>query len=166
MSLVRREQKVAFYGVPASGGGTVTNTRMTKFTSLSTNKNAKEYSRQYVDESFETSDIVGYSPSIGYEFDLHSGNTVHEDIVDISDNERLGDAALRDIIVVDMTRDGDSSGSKLATKRRFSVVPSSEGGSTDAYTYSGDFKCAGEIIKGEATSSDGWQTVTFTEESD
>ncbi|MDO5558128.1 MAG: hypothetical protein Q4F95_00865 [Oscillospiraceae bacterium] len=168
MSLVRREQKVAFYGVPTTSGSstTTTYTRMQKFTSLSTSKGAKEYSRQYVDEAFETSSVVGYSPSIGYEFDLHTGNTVHQDIVSISDEEKLGDDAVREIIVVDKTTAGSSSGSFKASKRSFTVVPSSEGDSTDAYTYSGDFKCAGEIVKGEATSSDGWQTVTFTADSD
>lgn len=164
--LVRRNQKVAFYGVPSSSGDTATNTRMTKFTGLSTSKNAKEYSRQYVDEAFETSDVVGYSPSISYEFDLHEGNAVHEDIVSISDNEKLGSEAIRDIIVVDMTTAGTASNSQKAIKRAFSVIPGSEGDDDNAYTYSGDFKCAGEIISGEATSADGWKTITFTADED
>lgn len=168
MSLVRRNQKIAFYAVPTVSGDTITytNTRMTKFTSLSTSKNAKEYTRQYVDEAFETSDVVGYSPTIGFEFDLHSGNTVHEDIVDIADNEKIADDALRDIIVVDMTASGTASGSYKARKRKFAVIPSGEGDSVDAYTYSGDFKCAGVILAGEVTTLDDWQTVTFTADSD
>lgn len=54
--LVGRHQRVAFMG---TGGSTFS--RMTGFTSLSDGKNAIEYTRQYVDEAAERSDVVGYS---------------------------------------------------------------------------------------------------------
>lgn len=44
-----------------------TYTRMTGFTSMSESKNSTEYSRQYVDEASERSDVVGYSPSNDYD---------------------------------------------------------------------------------------------------
>lgn len=63
MGIVQRHKKVAFYGVPTTSNGTTTivYTRMPKFTQLTTNKNPIEYSRQYVDEPFQESDVVGYS---------------------------------------------------------------------------------------------------------
>ena len=158
--LVKRHQKVAYYGVPASTGSTVTFTRMQGFTSLSTAKNPKEYSRQYVDEAFEESDVVGYSPSMSYAFDQHKGNTVHDDIVKITDDELTGDDVVREIVLVDLTeKTGDA---YAARKRSFSVIPDSEGGSNDAYTYSGTFKTKGSSVKGTATIDDSTNTLTFT----
>ena len=40
------------------------------FTSLVENKNAKEYSRQYVNMATEATDVVGYAPSIAYTADI------------------------------------------------------------------------------------------------
>ena len=59
-TLVPRSQKVLFYGVPAASGDTTTYHRMKGFTDVSTSKNAKEYTRQYVDELFEQTDVTGY----------------------------------------------------------------------------------------------------------
>lgn len=158
--LVKRHQKVAYYGVPTADSTTVTFTRMQGFTSLSTAKNPKEYSRQYVDEAFEESDVVGYSPSMSYAFDQHKGNTVHDDIVKITDGELTGDDAVRDIILVDLTeKTGDT---YAARKRSFSVIPDSEGDSTDAYTYSGTFKTKGASIEGTVTIDDSTNTLNFT----
>ena len=158
-NLMKRSDKVAFYGIKAAEGDTYTYHRMQGFTDISTSKNPIEYSRQYVDEEFEQSDVVGYSPSIAYGFDQFAGNKVHEDIVKISDDELLGTEAVRPIVMVDMSKTEDN-----AVKRDFAVIPDSEGDSTDAYTYSGNLKVKGDKIKGTATSADGWQTITFTEE--
>ena len=158
-TLVKRSDKVAFYGVKSTGD-TYTYHRMQGFTDMSTSKNPIEYSRQYVDEDFEQSDVVGYSPSIAYGFDQFAGNAVHEDIAKISDDELLGTDAIRPIILVDLTKTTGVN----AVKRDFAVIPDSEGDSTDAYTYSGNLKVKGDKIKGTATSADGWLTITFTEE--
>ena len=49
--LVRRSQRVAFYGIPVSGGGEIsTYNRMEHFTSLTEGKNPITYERQYVDK--------------------------------------------------------------------------------------------------------------------
>lgn len=156
MGIVKRSSKVAFYGVP-NGGETVFR-RMSGFTELATSKNPIEYSRQYVDEEMEVTDVVGYSPSISYSFDLFSDNAVHKDIADISDNEYVGSDAVRSIIVVDIFSSDNSS-----VKRDFSVIPDSEGDSMDAYTYSGSFKVKSDKVFGTASSSDDWQTCTFKE---
>ncbi len=155
MSLVARHKKLSFYGVPSGTDGTITFHRMTKFTTFSQSKNPKEYSRQYVDEPHTQSDVVGFSPSISYAFDRHSENVVHKDMIAIADDELLGDDAVRTLLLVD-TVTGE------AIQRDYAVLPNSEGDSLDAYTYSGDFKCKGDKVKGTATSSDDWKTVTFT----
>ncbi len=156
MGIVKRSSKVAFYGVP--DGESVVYRRMSGFTELATSKNPIEYSRQYVDEEMEVTDVVGYSPSIAYSFDLFSDNAVHSDIAEISDNEYVGSEAVRSIVVVDIF-----SGDKSAVMREFSVIPDSEGDSMDAYTYSGNFKVKSDKIFGNAASDDDWQTCTFTE---
>ena len=62
-----------------------------KFTQLSQSKNPIEYSRQYVDEPFQETDITGYSPSIAYAFDYHRNCEVQKDIVAITEGEFIGD---------------------------------------------------------------------------
>lgn len=161
--LVKRSQRIAYYGVPTSAeSGGVTYTRMTKFTSMSKSKNPKTYSRQYVDEDASIEDVVGYAESISYAFDEEAGNTVHSDIANIADEEQLGEDAVRDILIVFMDQDGESIGSKRAVKRSYAVIPNGEGDKTEAYTRSGDFKCRGPQVFGEVTSADNWKTVTFT----
>ena len=161
-TIVKRSDKVAFFGVVSEDS--VTFHRMTGFTDLSTSKNPAEYSRQYVDESFETTDVIGYSPSMSYNFDQFTENPVHEDIVSISDNEMIGNAAVRSILVVDFTKEGETEGTFKARKRDFAVIPDSEGDGTEAFTYSGTFKVKGETVVGTVTSTDSWQTCTFTED--
>ena len=158
--ILKRSGKVAFYGVP-SKEGEYTYHRMKGFTTLSTEKNPKEYSRQYVDEESERTDVVGYNTSISFGFDRAKGNAAHEDLVSIFDDEKIGAAAIRPIVIVDFENATDA-GAK-AVKRMFSVIPSSEGDGTDAYTYSGTFKTAGDKQSGIAESDDEWQTITFTE---
>ena len=130
--LVKRSQRRAYYGVPAAESGTTTYTRMTKFTSLSKSKNPKTYSRQYVDEDAAIEDVVGYAESISYAFDEEMGNTVHADIANIADEEQLGEDAVREIIVVFLDQEGETSGSKRAVKRSYAVIPNGEGDKVEA----------------------------------
>lgn len=159
--VVKRSDKVAFFGV--ADGNSVTYHRMKGFTDISISKNPKEYARQYVDEEFERTDVVGYATSMSYGFDQHTGDAVHEDIASIHDGELLGSDAVRSIIVVDFTKAGNDDASFVARKRDFSVIPDSEGNSMDAYTYSGTLKTAGDTVVGLATTEDGWETCSFTE---
>lgn len=157
MAIQARHKVLAFYGIPGEDGAEVFR-RMTKFTQFSQSKNPIEYSRQYTDEPFQETDILGFSPSIDYAFDKDSSNAVHKDMIAIADEEKLAEEAVRDIILVD-TETGN------ARKRAYSVIPGTEGDNINVYTYSGSMKCKGETVKGTAASSDGWQTVTFTEAS-
>lgn len=158
-TIVKRSDKVAFYGVPGTDGAVVYH-RMKGFTELTTSKNASEYSRQYVDEEIETTTTSKYSPSISYAYDEYVGDEVQADIINITDNEIIGSEAIRDIILVNFT-DGDETKGYAAMKRPFSVIPDSEGGSMDAYTYSGTFKSAGEKVSGTATYDKEEETITF-----
>jgi hypothetical protein len=87
---------------------------------------------------------------------------VHDEIIRITDGELVGKDAVVPIILVDMTQDGTTAGTKVAVKRDFALIPDSEGNSTDAYTYSGNLKVKGEKTAGVATSADDFDTITFT----
>lgn len=158
--LTSRAKIVAFYGIKSGSGDSaaVTYYRMQGFTSLSTSKNPKEYTRQYVDEEFEQTDVVGYSPAIAYTFDRYDGNVVHDDIARITNGELTGNDALVDIVVVDTTKSTQN-----AAKRTYAVIPDSEGDSMDAYTYSGNFKVKGDRVEGNATVSADGLTCTFND---
>lgn len=165
----KRSDKKAFYGIPDAVGGKVTFTRMRYFTELSISKNPKEYSRQYVDEAEERTDVVGYSPSMSYNFDDYTGDAVLEDIVKITNEELLGTEAQREVVMVDFSRPTEDGG-YYAIKRTFAIIADSEGDSTDAYTYSGTLKTVSAKVIGVATiatpdggTSDDVQTITFEE---
>lgn len=157
-NLVLRSEKLAFYGVKVEGN-TVYH-RMTGFTDLTTSKNPKEYTRQYVDEAFEQTDITGFSPSTAFAFDMYQGNLVHEDIAKISEEELVGDEAVREIVLVDLTKKNED-GSYKAVKREFTVVPDTEGGGVEAYNITGNLKVKGARVIGKATSADELETVSF-----
>lgn len=155
-NLVTRPKKLAFYQTPDG-----IYRRMEGFTDLSYSQNPKEYSRQYVDEEFERTDITGYAPSISYSFDRYTGNKVLDDIVKITENEYIGDMMKRKIVTVDLA--SSVSGTGNAKMREYAVIPDSNGDSTDCLTYSGNFKTKGALIDCIATSDDDWQTITVRE---
>ena len=161
--LVKRSGKVAFMDVGTSG--TASFARMRKFTEISKSKNATEYSRTYVDEDGEVTDVTGYSEEISYAFDLYQGNAVHEKIVKITDDELTGDEALVNILMVDFSKPvSEGSGNAYeARQRTYAVVPDTEGDSTDAYTYSGTFRKNSAFVVGTATVTADGLTATFTE---
>lgn len=154
--MIARSSKVMFMETTGDSFG-----RMKGFTSMSINKNPKEYTRQYVDEEFETTDVTGISTSIDYTFDQIADDAVHEKLIDIIDNERIGNAAVVSLVSVDFTKAGSTENTFVATKRDFTTIAGSEGDSLDAYTYGGTFRVKGERIIGEATTTDDWETCTF-----
>lgn len=158
--LIGRHEKVAYYGIKDESGNVVYH-RMCGFTKMNTSKNPVEYSRRYIDESFEQTDIVAVSPSISFTFDRYSGNPVHDDIVEISDNEILGDGAVRSIVVADLSTN-DGNGNCRAIMRNFSIMVETEGDSLDAYTLSGTMNTKGEKISGTAVISQNGETLTFS----
>lgn len=156
-NLVTRPQKLAFWRLPNG-----TYQRMEGFTDLSYSQNPKEYARQYVDEDFERTDIVGYAPSISYAFDKYTGNAVLADIVKITENEYIGDMMKRQIVTVDLSMTPLESANGNAMMRDYAVIPDTNGDTTDCLTYSGNFKAKGLRIPCIATSYDDWQTIQVT----
>ncbi len=156
--IIKRCKKLAFYGVPSENDG-YTYHRMKGFDEITTVKNPKEYTRQYIDEEFEQTDVVGYTPSITFGFDRFADDPVHTDLMGIFDGELVGADAVRPIVMVDLA-DGKNS----AILRDFAVIAENEGNGMEAYKYSGSFRVKGEKTFGTAVSHDDWQTCTFTAE--
>ena len=155
-TLVKRNRKVAFYKV---GDKFI---RMTGFTAMSKSANPKEYARQYVDETGEITDVTGYSPSIEYTFDQYTNNEVHKDIVEITEDEKTGSDAVREIVIVDMTSPvGENNNEFEARKRLFAIIPGTDGDNADTYSYTGTLKSKSSSIKGIATLDADGTSVTF-----
>ena len=154
-SIQERHKKLAFYGVPSSGTAGYVWTRMHYFTNLTKNMNPIEHNRKYVDEATQRNDVVGYDTSIAYGFDSYTDDPVLTDIKNIHTKEKTGTDAIRPILIVDTA---DNS----ATFRNYAVIPGSEGDDANIYTYSGTFKANGELTTGTVTTTDNYQTITFT----
>ncbi len=159
--MIKRSEKLAFMEVENEGASVFK--RMTGFTEFSISKNPKEYSRKYIDEDMERSEVVGYSPTISYKFDTDPENGVHQYLCKIADRELFGADAVCNIIIVDLSKQNENNEAE-AVMRKFSVIPENEGDDRDTYTVSGSFKAAGVKKFGVAKSEDDWQTVTFMEE--
>ena len=157
--MVQRHQRLAFMNTGTAEAPAFT--RMTKFTSMTNNKNPKEYARQYVDCVSEDTDVVGYSPTIEYSFDRHTNTPVHERIAKIHDGELTGSDSLVEILVVDLFTAAEG-GKCEARKRTYAVIPSADGDGTDALVYSGSFKSKSEVVLGTAVLDGTEQTATFT----
>ena len=159
---VKKTERLAFYGVPGTDGS-VTYHRMKGFDKLEKSDNPQEYSRTYVDEEFERTDVTGYKPEFSCSFDQIVGNAVHDDILSIVDDEIVGSAAVRSILVVDLAKESsDTKGSYEARLRNVTVLGDSET-RENLYNRSIVLKTNGGITKGMATTMDEWQTATFTE---
>ncbi len=152
-SPVLRHEIIPFYGVPSTSTGGHVFKRMKFFTEFEGSKNPEEHSRKYIDEPNKRTDVVGFAPEYAYAFDFYRDDEVHGDIVAITNNERIGELAVRPLVLVD-TLTGD------AWMRDYSVIPDSEGDDENIYTYSGTFKANGEQTKMTATSADNWQTIS------
>lgn len=161
--LVQRDDRVAYMDVGTKEEPKYI--RMQGFTSMSDSKSSKEYSRRYVDEKSDRVDVSGYAPQISFEFDRYSPFPVHASIAKVFDEELLGSATHRSIVTVDFF-DEQEKGKYKARKRLYSIIPDSSGSSTDALTYSGNFKAVGDPVEGAATVSDDGMVATFTSSGD
>lgn len=169
--LIMRADRKMFMGVKSTSGSSSTETiyRMKGFSSLSENKNPSEYTRKYVDELHDTTDVTGMSSSYDFTFDLISPNEVLTDLAEIIDSEKIGDDTVRTFYCVDFHKPVSAGGFEC-TKRDFSVVGSTVGDGTDALTYSGTLKVKSSAVKGIATISqpatggdkENVQQITFT----
>ncbi len=167
--LILRSSRKMFMGVGSDSSTEFQ--RLRGFTSLSENKNPIEYSRKYVDETFETVDVTGMSPSFDFTYDAMTPNAVLDDISSIIDGEKLGTDAVREFVSVDFHKPVGEGFE--AVKRSFSIIGSSVGDGTDALTYSGTLKVQDSAVKGVATikePTDGdvenVETITFVQEDD
>lgn len=124
------------------------------FTSFSESKNPKEYSRQYVHEKTERSDVVGFAPSIAYSADMHSGDPCVERVAKAHDEEQIGNDAHVEIVAVNLWEKGSDDGVYVAYKRNYSIIPDTKGDGTEALIYSGNLKAVGEAVKGMFTLKD------------
>lgn len=153
--LVLRSYKKYFFGITSTGGNSQTTWhRMKGFTTGTTNANTTEYNPHYIDETFESSYLVGISESIDFEFDQMKDDPVHDALIDIIDNLKIGTDAIVKIAEVDFSDATEGETATYAARYRdYTVIPSSRGDGTDAYKYSGTFKTAGDVTKGKATIS-------------
>lgn len=143
--LVMRADRKMFMQV---GTETANIYRMKGFSSLSESKNPVEYTRKYVDEVFETTDVTGVSPSYDFTFDMMTPNPVLDDLAGIIDGEKLGTEAVRTFYCVDFHK--STSDGYYCVKRDFSVIGSSVGDGTDALTYSGTLRVKTSAVEGVA----------------
>lgn len=119
------------------------------FTSLTEAKNPKEYSRQYIHEKTERTDVVGYAPSLDYSVDIYTNNKVIKRIREITDKEMIGTDAQVSIVTVEMFSDSTVDNTKcVAYERKYAVIPDSKGDGVEALVYSGTFKAVGDIVTG------------------
>jgi hypothetical protein len=117
------------------------------FTAFSESKNPQEYSRKYINDKTQRSDVTGYAPQYDYTLDCIDGDPVVAEIVKVHDNELTGNEAKRYIITVNLW--SDSTGKACAAKRRlYTIVPDKKADGTDALVYSGSMKAAGDIEAG------------------
>ena len=162
MDIQNRADKLAFMEVSGSEG---TFKRMTGFTELTKSLNPEIYARRYVDEKNTRSDITSYATEFSFSKDVVLNDDVTDTIKNVFDNELIGAQAQINIVVVDLSEEADTVGSFKAKKRTYSIVPESEGGD-NALVLDGTFKACGELVHGTATSTDEWQSCTFTETTD
>lgn len=165
--LVARARKVSYMNT-----GTVsapTWTRMRGYTNLSKAKEAIEYSRQYVDEYFETTDTVGMSESVEFEFDQYTSDKTHAKVAKIFEEELVGDDANVQILTVDYSAMLTASADSLPNEypgivRTYAVIPDGEGDGTESYKFTGSFKAKTAVTKVKVTAAahDKSETVTTT----
>ena len=120
------------------------------FTSLKEGKNPNEYSRHYVHEVTERTDVVGYATQIDYTTDTYTENAVITKIAKVSDEELTGTDAQVEILNVNLFKDSGSGSTHAyeAFKRTYAIIPDAKGDGTDALIYSGSLKAVSDIVKG------------------
>lgn len=127
------------------------------FTTFPESKNPKEYTRKYINDKTERSDVIGYAPSISYSADAITNDPVVNEIMEITDLELVGTATHREIVSVN-TWDENESGEFAATKRTYAIIPDGKGDGTDALIYTGTMKAVSDITIGTFNR----ETKTFT----
>jgi hypothetical protein len=117
------------------------------FTDFTENKNPKEYSRQYIHESAERTDLVGYAPSVTYAFDVFDADAVQAALMEIMLSEAVGDAAAVTVVTAFLHK--KTEGERVeAIRREYTVCPTKMGNGTEALICSGTLKARGDAQRG------------------
>jgi len=118
------------------------------FTEFAESKNAVSYQRRYIHEASKRTDVTGYAPTIDYEFEVYTGNSVIDKLRKITDNEYTGEEAQVEICTVDLFDTTDTDGIYSARRRVYSVIPDECGAGTDTLLYTGTLKSVSDGIVG------------------
>ncbi|MBE6657126.1 MAG: hypothetical protein E7604_01650 [Ruminococcaceae bacterium] len=117
------------------------------FTDFTENKNPKEYSRQYIHESAERTDLVGFAPSVTYAFDVFDADEVQAALMEIMLSEAVGDAAAVTVVTAFLHKPAED-GCVEAVCREYTVCPAKLGAGTEALICSGTLKARGDAKRG------------------
>ena len=159
--LVMRYQYESYMGCLTEGTSGTTETFNLigeGFTSFPENKNPQEYSRKYISDKTERTDVIGYAPSIEYSADCVIDDPVVQEIMKIHDGELVGNDTHRNVISVNRWEEDSSSHTCPATKRAYAIIPNTKGDGTDALIYSGTMKAVSDLVTGTFNVN----TKTFT----
>jgi len=157
LKIYNRHDIVNFMGLTADAEEYL---RMKGFTSAEDSTNVETDETKYVDQKNKRKRTTGYASEKSYEADRIVGNKIHERLAQVQELEET-DVNLP-VVTVDFNKESTTKGTFYARRRLYSVIPDSAGGDENKYTISGTLGANGEIEEGEATSTDGWKTCTFT----
>ena len=157
--MIKRSKKLAFIKFDEMGEGVYA--RLEGFTQFAVSTNPKEYTRKYIDEDFERSEVSTFAPSVSYKFDYDPQFDVHNLFLAVTEPEVFGEEAKCRIAIVDTINDNE--GAYLAKIRDFFIIPQTEGDDPNTYTYSGTLKAAGECFFANVTTDDNWKTMKISE---
>lgn len=120
------------------------------FTAFPEAKNPVEYTRKYVNDKTERTDVISYAPSISYSCDAISADPCVQKIMNITDNELLGIETYVEIINVNCWENVGSPEQSIckASKRTYAVIPDTKGDGTEALIYSGTLKAVSDPVFG------------------
>ena len=159
--LVNRNEWAAYAEVPGEGGTKTYYLIGEGFTSLTESKNPKEYSRQYVHEKTERTDVTGYATSLAYTCDTYSEDPVIQHIVKVTDKEFVGTEAQIKVCSVNMWVTDGGETVHEAYERTYAIIPDSKGDGNDALVYSGTLRAASDAVEGTFDTA----SKTFTKKS-
>lgn len=138
--------------------------RFKKMTSKEQGLNPSDEEYNYVDQATSETEVTSYAPEISFEFNGDDEVKAQEPIMDIYENEKLGDeAVVTGVEAWTKTAISGHDGKYKAYQRKFTVIPDTFGGDPGPMIYSGSLKAKGEKVWGYVTTDDKFETVTFTE---
>lgn len=119
------------------------------FTEFTENKNPREYSRQYINETVERTDIVGFASSVTYAFDVYENDKVQKTLLDMTCREAIGEDAVVTIVTAFLYKNTENAKCVEAIRRKYTVCPSKLGNGMDALICAGTLRAYGDMEYGE-----------------